>query len=404
MPWIGLVAAGGAALLGRDVALRSGARGLVELLYWTVVATAGIPALQAQWALYERADRMALLPLPIPPGVHLRDAARVAAAKVCPLALMLLGLAAGGLAGGLPARPALEAVVMVAVSTLTAFLAGFGVAALAGRAAMRSTSPALETVRRALAGGWSLPEHAPFFWAPGLAVALVAFAAAGVQRGLFPGAIAVACTVALACAAPAAYRRALFEVAPLAAEHARSIYGGQPPPAPSPVGLSLGVLLPRAARPFFVKDATQIGRLARGHGVLAALGVAGLTIAALRTGSAPWVACAAVGLVGAFGMAAIRVSRPDASPAWLERVLPAPSSARILGRAAAAAILPAVTGLALALGLAIAGAPLARTAYVAAIGLPLAAAAALAPSFRRAASWAYGLVVGGAATAAAWVA
>ncbi len=385
-------------LLGRDLWLRGGAASFPDLLYYAVVGSAGVPALQAQWALYERADRLALLPLPLSPEVHFADAVRITIARTCPLALVLVGLAAGSLAAGAEPARAAAAVVQVAMSFAATLLAGIGIAALAGRTAMRTATAGFHRLRQSLAGGWAAPEHAPFFWAPGLAVGLAAVTASRVRQGLVPGAIALGACLLFAAAGRPAYRRALFQVAPLAHEHARSLFGGERPPPLSPIGLSVGRLLPRRARPFFVKDAIQIARTSRGRGVLAGLGVAAIAIAALRTGAAPWVTSAAAGLVGLLAAGALRAARPEASPAWMERSLPVPAGAMLLGRAAAAALMPTASGIAAALGLLAGGAGGARLAFVAGVGIPLAVAAAVCARLGgSAATWSYGAFIAVAA-------
>jgi hypothetical protein len=401
---VGLAAGAGAVLLGRDLWLRGGAAGFSDLVYYAVVGSAGVPALQAQWALYERADRLALLPLPIAPDAHFADAVRITLARTCPLALVLVGLAVGSLAGGAPPARAAAAVLQVVLSLAAAVLAGIGIASIAGRTAMRTDHAAWQRLRETLAGGWAAPEHAPFFWAPGLAVGLAAVTASGVRQGAAPAAIALGACLALAVAGRPAFRQALFQVAPLAHEHARSLYGGERPPPLSPLGLSIGHLLPARARPFFVRDAIQLARISRGRGVLAALGIAAIAIAALRTDAAPWVTSVAAGLVGLMATGALRVARPDASPPWMERALPAPVSAMFLGRAGATALLPGAIGIAAALALVLGGASGARLAFVAALAIPLALVAAGLARIRAAgATWAFGAVVATAAVAGGMV-
>lgn len=391
-------------LLGRDLWLRGGAASFSDLLYYAVVGTAGVPALQAQWALYERADRLALLPMPIAPDAHFADAVQITLARTCPLALVLVGLAAGSLAGGAPPTLAAAAIVQVVLSLAATVLAGMGIAALAGRTAMRSEHAAWQRLRETLAGGWAAPEHAPFFWAPGLAVGLAAITTAGVRQGAVPAAIALAACLALALAGRPAFRQALFQVAPLAHEHARSLYGGERPPPLSPIGLSIGRLLPARARPFFVRDAIQLARISRGKGVLASLGIAALAIAALRTDAAPWVTSLAAGLVGLMAMGALRVARPDASPPWMERALPAPAGAMFLGRAGATALLPGAIGIGAALALSLGGASGARLAFVALVAAPLAVVATGLARIRAAsATWTFGAVVAAAAMAGGMV-
>ena len=387
---MGLCVAAGTAILGRDLWLREGARAFGDILYYAVVATAGVPTLEAQWALYERPDRLALLPLPLPPRAHFADAVRVLVARVCPLGLAVAGLAVGPLLGGAPAARALVTCGTTVGAFAIAVTSGLGLAALAGRAAMRSDDVRWQQVRASLAGGWAAPEHAPFFWSPGLSVALAAVSTAAVARGAVPAGAAVALALGLALAGRRAYGRALFQVAPLTAEHARSLLGGRELSPPSPVGLALGRLLPRAARPFFARDATQLSRLARGRGVLAALGLAALEIAALRTSAAPWVVVGAIGLLALLAGAALRLARPDATPRWLESVLPATAFARVTGRAGAVAPLPAAIGACAAIGLALAGASAAPAVLVAVAAGPLAIAAASAALLRRDwAPWTY---------------
>lgn len=400
MPWVGLAAGAGAVALGRDVWLRSDGAGFADVLYYACVATAGLPALQAQWALYERDDRLALLPLPLPPDAHFSDAVRITAARSCPLALALLGLALGALVAGAPSSAALAAVGQVAGSIAATVLAGIGLAALAGRAAMRTEHAAWQRVRETLAGGWAAAEHAPFFWAPGLAVALAAFTTAGVRQGPIAAAVAIAGSAVLFAFARPAFRQALFQVAPLAYEHARSLFGGERPPPLSPLGLSVGRLLPQAARPFFVKDAIQMARVGRGRGVLAGLGVAAIAIASLRTDAAPWVTSAAAGLVGLLAASAVRIARADASPRWLDRALPARPGAVVVGRAVAAALLPAAIGICAALGLLAGGASGARAVFVAIVAMPFGLAAATCARLHGVtASWSYGAIAVGTAAA-----
>ncbi len=341
-----LLAAAGVGL-GRDVAAPR------EVGLWLAVLSTSVWVMQVQWCLWSDALRRDLLPLPIAPGAHFRDAMGAALRRSWAAAMAPVGFAAGaGLAGQGNGEDAKVVLLLAATAWGVALPIAPFAAGIAGLGARRSRSRGLSSLQTWLSGGWAAPEHAAFFYTPSLA--LGAIASAVVSLGPRP-ALAL---VAWPCCAVGffAFRRSIFEVVPRVREHEMLLRRpGEMDDAPATLAWGSALpIVPRALHALFVR---QLARRTRGRGVLTTLGLAGLGLYLLRTDSpAPLVGAAAVVGVAALSRSALAAADEATLPAWMQRSLPIRRGQIGLAAALAALPEPAVAGTLAALALLLDGA------------------------------------------------
>jgi hypothetical protein len=331
--------------LSRDRAL------FVEAAVWIAVASSGALLLQLQWCAYSDELRFALLPLPIAAADHLSDAVSTALRRSWPAAMGALGVGAGALATGRTGEAA-----VLAARTAVAWIAALGIGSaatgVAGRLARRAGSGTLAALQSWLGGGWSAPEHAPFFYAPALALAATAIVvlATGPRPWIAP------IFLPLVFVGRAAAAGSLFEVVARVHEHALALR--RPGEAgDEPATLAWRALLPARARPMHGIFLRQIARRTRGQGVLAALVLASIGVYLLRRGAdaSPWAASAAVVLVAWLARTARVVGDASSWPRWMREVLPVRRSDSALAAWLASVPGPLVVAMLAALALFAAG-------------------------------------------------
>ncbi len=297
---LALAVAGAGVGLSLGLDLRSlSALAAADKLYLLSLALAAPLPIAALAALYHAPIHRTLLPWPVSARAHFALGLRMLLWRQWPWAA---AATAAGLGAGW-GRPSAAMLALTALPATLAIAAQLAAVGAAGLCALLADADGLSVskLRAGMAGPFASPRHAPFFYVPALAFAVVAFC------GLISlvGAVELAVSdgspsgrsLALLGAAPAVgtllafvgwagYARCGLRTIARVHEEAKTIYGGRPAPAEPPYGAWIVKLLPRLVAPYTYKELREQSRSHRALWALIALWVLACAAYAVNVGAA----------------------------------------------------------------------------------------------------------------------